>query len=289
MLKQVIFRMACVYLMALATVLLPANAVAFQLDGSAQEGQSEWVSEAPTARETAEEPQQEIPVVETKLYQLQHLSLSSAYELAISTCREIPADQQRYTDCNVELMEEESTLIVTSTAAVHSRVAALLSEVDKPPHTQTFHIIVLAATDSATTPSDLPPGAQRAMEDIKAFLPYEGFRVLDTGWLKTSRQGQTTLTGPTGLEVGLEFRGNPGSNEPLLIETFQMTVMEPAVILPEGVQGETRGARQRLVLETSFSMDVGETVVVGTSKLNGNNEPTALVILLTALESEETR
>jgi hypothetical protein len=36
-------------------------------------------------------------------------------------------------------------------------------------------------------------------------------------------------------------------------------------------------------------MDVGETVVVGTSKLNGDREPTALVILLTALEEEGTR
>ncbi len=287
MLKHMIIRMACVLFIV---AFLPATAAAIPPSGSAQTGQSEWVSEAATPNWAGEEPQQqEIPQVETRLYALQHVSLSSAYELARSACREIPADQQRYTDCNVELMEQESTLIVTSTAEVHSRVVALLSEVDKPPHTQAFHIIVLAATDSPSTPSNLPPGAQRAVEDIKAFLPYEGFRVLDTGWLKTSRQGQTTLTGPTGFEVGLVFRGNPTSNEPLLIEEFQMTVLEPAVVLPEGVQGDTHGAYQRLVLETSFSMSVGETVVVGTSKLNGNNEPTALVILLTALEPEGTR
>jgi len=258
MFKHMILRMTCVVFIA---ALLPATAAAIPPSGSAQTGQSEWVSEAVTPNWAGEEPQQpEIPQVETRLYALQHVSLSSAYELARSACREIPADQQRYTDCNVELMEQESTLIVT-----------------------------LAATDSPSTPSNLPPGAQRAVEDIKAFLPYEGFRVLDTGWLKTSRQGQTTLTGPTGFEVGLVFRGNPTSNEPLLIEEFQMTVLEPAVVLPEGVQGDTHGAYQRLVLETSFSMSVGETVVVGTSKLNGNNEPTALVILLTALEPEGTR
>jgi hypothetical protein len=286
MLKHMVMRIACVLFIA---ALLPATVAAIPPGGDAQAGPSDGMSEAATSDGAGEETQQEIPPVETKLYELQHVSLSSAYEVASSACREIPADQRRYIDCNVSVMEEEGTLIVTSTAAVHSRVATLLSEVDKPPHTQSFHIIVLAATDSPSTPSSLPPGAQRAVEDIKEFLPYAGFRVLDTGWLKTARYGQTTLTGPTGFEVSLVFRGDPRSKEPLLIEDFTMTVMEPAVVLPEGVQGETRGARQRRVLTTSFSMSVGETVVVGTSKLNGNNEPTALVILLTALEQEEAR
>jgi hypothetical protein len=35
------------------------------------------------------------------------------------------------------------------------------------------------------------------------------------------------------------------------------------------------------IVETSFSMKVGETVVVGTSKLDGGDE--ALVVLVTAL------
>jgi len=288
MLKHMVTLMACVACMTLIVALLPTTAAAISPSGGGHAEQAEWISEAATPNWTGEEAQQEIPPVETRLYPLQHLRLDSAYTLALSVCRE--NDARSGTACNVEVLEEEGILVVTAIAALHERVSTLLSEVDRPPQTQAFHIIVLAATDSPSTPSDLPPGAQRAVEDIKTFLPYAGFRVLDTGWLKTVREGQTTLTGPTGFEVGLEFRGDPRSGEPLLIETFQMTVMEPAVILPEGVQGETRGARQRLVLETSFSMNVGETVVVGTSKLNGGgDEPTALVILLTALSPEGTR
>jgi hypothetical protein len=221
------------------------------------------------------------PVV-TRLYPLNHIGLDSAYTLAASACRENAI--RGGTACNVEALEEEGTLVVTSVAAIHERVAALLAEVDKPPHTQTFHIIVLAATQTASTPSDLPPGAQRAVEDIRAFLPYEGFRVLDTGWLKTARYGRTTLTGPTGFNVELRFRGNPSSGEPILVDGFEMSSIKETYT----TNGELNRVHQSIV-DTSFSISVGETVVVGTSKLNDDEEPTALVILLTALSEEGSR
>jgi hypothetical protein len=48
------------------------------------------------------------------------------------------------------------------------------------------------------------------------------------------------------------------------------------------------GAQQqpvaRGVVQTSFAMDVGETVVVGTSKLDGGDA--ALVVLLTAVAAQ---
>lgn len=279
MLKQTIIRITCI---AFIAALLPAAAIAIPPSEGVQAAQEEWVGEAATTNGTAEEPQRQVPPTETRLYPLQHVGVDSAYTLAVSACRE--NDVRSGTGCNVEVLREESTLVVTAIPAIHERVAALLAEVDFPPHTQTFHIVVLAATDSPSALSDLPPGAQRAVEDIRAFLPYEGFRVLDTGWLKTAREGQTTLTGPTGFEVGLRFRGNPRSNEPILVEGFEMTLLKESYT----VAGELQRTH-RLIVETSFSMSVGETVVVGTSKLNGDNEPTALVILLTALAPEDAR
>ena len=111
---------------------------------------------------------------------------------------------------------------------------------------------------------------------------HQGFRVLDTGWLKTVREGQTSLTGPVGFSVELRFRGNPQLNEQLLVEEFSMAARVPY----EREEGGTSW-RHENILYTSFSMSVGETVVVGTSKLNGSeDDPMALVILLTALEPE---
>lgn len=279
MLRHMTLRIACVLFIV---ALVPSTVAALPVTSAQQAGQDEWEPEHARAISSEEGPQQEVPPVETRLYPLQHVGVDSAYTLAVSACRE--NDVRSGTGCNVEVMREESTLVVTAIAAIHERVASLLREVDIPPHTQTFHIVVLAATDSPSAPSALPPGAQQAVEDIRAFLPYDGFRVLDTGWLKTARQGHTTLTGPTGFEVGLRFRGNPRSDEPILVEAFEMNLREESY----SPNGELMRSH-RLIVETSFSMDVGETVVVGTSKLNGENEPTALVILLTALEPEDTR
>jgi hypothetical protein len=43
----------------------------------------------------------------------------------------------------------------------------------------------------------------------------------------------------------------------------------------------------RAIMNTSFTMDVGETVVVGTSRLSGNSK--ALITLLTAVPSRSAR
>jgi AraC-like DNA-binding protein len=43
----------------------------------------------------------------------------------------------------------------------------------------------------------------------------------------------------------------------------------------------------RSIMNTSFTMDVGETVVVGTSRLSGNSK--ALIALLTAVAAKSTR
>jgi len=45
-------------------------------------------------------------------------------------------------------------------------------------------------------------------------------------------------------------------------------------------------ARGRSVIDTSFSMDIGETVVVGTSRVRGGDK--ALIALLTAVPKGTT-
>ena len=47
------------------------------------------------------------------------------------------------------------------------------------------------------------------------------------------------------------------------------------------------GAGAKAIIDTSFRMDVGETVVVGTSGLKGGNR--ALIALLTAVNSSNPR
>jgi len=53
----------------------------------------------------------------------------------------------------------------------------------------------------------------------------------------------------------------------------------------EGLAGPKFGDRS--IMNTSFTMDLGETVVVGTSRLSGNSK--ALIALLTAVPPKSAR
>jgi hypothetical protein len=80
------------------------------------------------------------------------------------------------------------------------------------------------------------------------------------------------------LVVHLRFRDRVA--EQLFVEAFALDA--PAVLPddPGGAEGARKRPRSQRLLATSFSMAVGETLVVGTSKLDGGDE--ALVVLLTA-------
>src|SRR5688572_15696913 len=54
-----------------------------------------------------------------------------------------------------------------------------------------FSIVLLLGeqTGSMMPPKGLSPSAQRAMADIKEFLPYKAYRVLDTQWIAGSEYG----------------------------------------------------------------------------------------------------
>ena len=51
------------------------------------------------------------------------------------------------------------------------------------PAPQGFSVVlVLGDMDAATTPDNVPAAARKALADMKDFLPYKGYRLLDTHW-----------------------------------------------------------------------------------------------------------
>ena len=74
----------------------------------------------------------------------------------------------------------------------------------------------------------------------------------------------------------MRFDGDPAGDKPLLIG-FELTREHVNRVAAGNIESITETG----VLATSFSMSVGETVVVGTSKLNGG-DTAALILLLTA-------
>jgi len=212
--------------------------------------------------------------------------------------------------------------------------------------TQGFNVVlVLGDLQGSATPDNIPPAARAALGDLKDFLPYKSYRVLDTSWIlgstsqlfraKSRLRGaddqayEVNLTsspagGPPPTSLQMKFVMQDIGSDPqktaeaahreaqLKGEIIEMTAARSA--LEKSAQSsepsesaEDRRARQAAIrarirdttiaidtmqsqlqsmtpgqtlIDTSFNMSLGETVVVGTSRVRGDK---ALIALLTAV------
>ena len=148
-----------------------------------------------------------------------------------------------------------------------------------------FSVVLLLGEQTGSIPTQgLSASAQRALADIKEFLPYKGYRVLDTQWVAGYEfgrsKGQIRGLEQKDFTFELETRpdlnliaAKPGApNGPLAWAQFKL------VTPPMGwVNGKETVVT---MLDNSFAIKPGETVVVGTSRLQGDS---ALIVLLTAV------
>lgn len=177
---------------------------------------------------------------------------------------------------------------------------------EEPPDTRLVQINLLAASKTGESDlSDLPANTRKAIEDIKDFLPFKGYRILDTSLVRAlvptpdrgGRPAKTFMTGPDGskLQVQLRMVAERGSSE-IYVQNFEVSPdmlsrFRPVPVTPDqGAQRDTDAPaiapRAELVdmgalISTSFTAHLGQTVVVGSSRLNGGDE--ALIVLFTAL------
>jgi hypothetical protein len=197
---------------------------------------------------------------------------------------------------------------------------------------QGFSVVLVAGDVQAGQPSDeVPVAARRALADMRDFLPYRSYRLLDTAWMLGSlpvRAATTRMRGPNNRPLDVVVNANPTAGSNLTVN-FRLTDVaadagvgeaearlrrlreqrgflereqsgrETAAALSQRIQeldaqiaktADEAHARQSVallsgataakVIDTSFTMDIGETVVVGTSRIQGD---TALIVLLTAV------
>jgi hypothetical protein len=217
-------------------------------------------------------------------------------------------------------------------------------------------VLVVGETQpsGSTSVDELPPAARKALNDMREFLPYKHYRVLDVQWtsccapestvIRGRLQGVTGVTAPNGvvrlLPRAYGFLITASASQTSLPIRFVLNPEEPAgrtryAESPEGARAaererqdlqaeiETMGLqikelqrrieigtepagslrpmqdrhaslKRRLadmeqdtthggstagrpVMDSSFTMDAGETVVVGTSRLGGDKALIAIV------------
>ncbi|HEX4347956.1 MAG TPA: energy transducer TonB [Vicinamibacterales bacterium] len=119
-------------------------------------------------------------------------------------------------------------------------------------------VLLLGDTQGTSMPDTLSSPARKALTDVKDFLPYRSYKVLDTQWLA----GSDTIARSSGL-----LRG---------VDEAQMPFNLASSALNQSFKLWSADGRTNL-LDATFTERPGETVVVGTSRVQGNR---ALIVLL---------
>ncbi len=244
---------------------------------------------AKPAQETPTPPQGPAALTDSR-FEIRFLDLHAAEQLAWDQCHEKErcriAASAFVNDTSVKWVGDASLkgiLDVRSDSATHERIVRALAKADAAPLTQSFQLLLLAAsTHKGTGEPDVPASAQKALADLRGFLPYKDYKLLDSTWLRATQdrptEGRVVGRGDQGYAVKLRFR-TTGSDQ-MFLDHFELNeelmTARPAADGKNGV-----GHVPRDLISTSFSLKKGETIVVGTSKLDGSEE--ALVVLLTAV------
>lgn len=165
----------------------------------------------------------------------------------------------------------------------------------EPPATRLVQFVLLEGSRQPVEESGpIPPNVGPVLEDVAQLLPFKGYRLLDVAVVRSDRVAQATMHGPAGarLVVRADFApattGEPsGEENRLQVRDFEVVrLVRSRGSQPDSPEGRetapTYSERSEGLIETSFSAEVGQTVVVGTSRLNGGDR--ALIVLFTALE-----
>lgn len=215
----------------------------------------------------------------TVRYEIRFMDLHAAEVLAWDQCTQ--KERCRVATASLPGDDRKGYLDVGAEPAVQEKVARALAREDVSPGTQRFQLLLLAgATKPDGSGPEIPANAQKALADLKRFLPFKSYRLVDGAWLSGTEgqavRGRLAGGGAVAYDVTLRFRTTGGREAPsLFMDLFQLG-QEMVVQTKDGPHFDVRH-----LIQTTFDLKEGETIVVGTSKVDGSDE--ALVVLLTAV------
>lgn len=148
--------------------------------------------------------------------------------------------------------------------------------------TQLFHVVLLHASRSGADDTEgLPKAALKALDDLREFLPFKHYRLLDSELLRVAngRGGQVAMGA---YQVTFTYQR---TGEKLAIPSFTVAPEQPTPRPPTPGEEPSRIAPKatKPLISTAFQMERGETIVVGSSRIAGDE---ALLVLLTAVKSK---
>ena len=231
------------------------------------------------ARQAEKQPAPPAPVAQDDQsirYELRSLDLHAAEVLAWDQC----GQKERCRVASTEISGHKY-LEVRAEPAVQEKIARALAREDRQARTHGFQILLLAAgLKPGGGGMEVPANVQKALADLKGFLPYKSYEVLDTAWMSGTQERDMEAhlvdRQGAGYKVNLRFHdAGSAADRSLFVDAFRLLA---ETFRSEGAKEMRPGG---VLIDTSFGVKEGETIVVGTSKTTGSNE--ALVVLVTAV------
>jgi hypothetical protein len=145
-----------------------------------------------------------------------------------------------------------------------------------------FHVALVLAESGPekAAPQPMPKGVQKALDDIRDFLPFRSYHILDTALVRGSDgEARTTLAGPGGEGYTAVFTFSEAKEEGgFLVDRFTLdrAPRPPGKPLGPGIAPQAPEPPQA----SSFRIRRGETVVVGSSGLRDGK---ALIVILSVM------
>jgi hypothetical protein len=135
-----------------------------------------------------------------------------------------------------------------------------------------FLISLVVGDTKGSSLGTLKPAEVRALADLKDFLPYKGYQVVDSTPMIGTNGPNIWLSGPNLVDGEFDFAVRSTQVSPTVVNVEMLQLWK--VTFAEGKPKRT------LMFDTSFKIAAGETVVVGTSRLGHTR---GLLLLLTAV------
>lgn len=177
-----------------------------------------------------------------------------------------------------------AALISFATAAFAQEAPRAETTQPRPPGAESrlFNVVLLVASaDGTDDVQGVSKSAEKALADLRDFLPFRSYRLLDSGLMRVGAGtfGTIHLAGPSDqpLKIFLSYSGSDGRK--LNVRSFGVTQEPKSTGKTLGPGEAPRAARE--LMTAAFTIEVGETIVVGSSKLH--DPRSALVVLVTAV------
>lgn len=171
-------------------------------------------------------------------------------------------------DGSISIQPSSNTLIVTDRSENLQRVASILAQFDAPPQSFSIDLQLIAASRSQTpsVPEELRVVAGKLSGALK-FNSFEKMGEITAG----GKEGDPVIIEKLSEAYRAEFKFGEydPSSETIQVKEFQLSRLKPG----------SNGSEVVSLLRTSLNLKVGQTVILGASRLPDSNRALMLVLV----------